>query len=59
MGLKVPEVLTSGNHKEIEKWRRKQALIRTYKNRPELLENIKLTKEDKKNLEDLKDERSS
>lgn len=59
MGLKVPEVLTSGNHKEIEKWRRKQALIKTYKNRPELLENIKLTKEDKKNLEDLKDERSS
>ena len=59
MGLAVPEVLTSGNHKEIEKWRRKQALIKTFKNRPDLLENIKLTKEDKKNLEDLKDERSS
>ncbi|MEI7541768.1 MAG: tRNA (guanosine(37)-N1)-methyltransferase TrmD [bacterium] len=54
MGLKVPEVLTSGNHKEIEKWRRKQALLKTFKNRPELLENIKLTKEDKKNLEDIK-----
>jgi tRNA (guanine37-N1)-methyltransferase len=59
MGLDVPEVLTSGNHKEIEKWRRKEALRKTLKNRPELLENIKLTKEDKKNLEDLKDERSS
>lgn len=58
MGLSVPEVLTSGNHKEIEKWRRKQALIKTFRNRPELLENIKLTKEDKKILEDLKDERS-
>lgn len=52
MGLSVPEVLTSGNHKEIGKWRRKQALIKTKKNRPELLENIELTKEDKKNLED-------
>ena len=52
MGLSVPEVLTSGNHKEIEKWRRKQALKKTLKNRPELLENIKLTKEDKKSLED-------
>jgi tRNA (guanine37-N1)-methyltransferase len=58
MGLKVPEVLTSGNHKEIEKWRRKQALLKTLKNRPELLEDIKLTKEDKKNLEELKDKRS-
>ena len=59
LGMTVPEVLTSGNHKEIQKWRRKQALIKTFRNRPDLLENIKLTKEDKKNLEDLKDERSS
>ena len=36
-GMKVPEVLTSGNHQEIDKWRKEQALIETYKKRPELL----------------------
>jgi len=36
-GLKVPEVLLSGNHAEIEKWRREQARIRTEKRRPDLL----------------------
>lgn len=36
-GKTVPEVLTSGNHKEIDEWRRKQSLIMTYKKRPELL----------------------
>ncbi len=37
MGVKVPEVLTSGNHGEIEKWRRKQSEIITRKNRPDLI----------------------
>lgn len=37
-GVKVPEVLTSGNHQEIDKWRKEQALIETYKKRPELLD---------------------
>ncbi len=36
-GLKVPRVLLSGNHKEIEDWRKKQAIIRTKKRRPDLL----------------------
>jgi tRNA (guanine37-N1)-methyltransferase len=36
-GLKVPDVLVSGNHAEIEKWRREQAKLRTEKNRPDLL----------------------
>ena len=36
-GMKVPEVLTSGNHQEIARWRREQSLITTYKKRPELL----------------------
>ena len=36
-GMKVPEVLLSGNHAEIEKWRREQAKLRTEKQRPELL----------------------
>jgi tRNA (guanine37-N1)-methyltransferase len=37
-GMKVPEVLLSGNHAEIEKWRREQAKLRTEKQRPDLLE---------------------
>ncbi len=37
-GKKVPDVLTSGNHAEIDKWRKEQALITTYKKRPELLD---------------------
>jgi tRNA (guanine37-N1)-methyltransferase len=37
MGMKVPEVLLSGNHAEIEKWRRERALEKTKKNRPDLL----------------------
>ena len=36
-GKKVPEVLVSGNHQEIEKWRKEQSLIETYKKRKELL----------------------
>jgi tRNA (guanine37-N1)-methyltransferase len=38
-GMKVPDVLLSGNHAEIEKWRQNQALERTRKNRPDLLKN--------------------
>ena len=37
MGLKVPEVLVSGNHQEVEKWRKEQSLKRTKKDRPDLL----------------------
>ncbi|MCX8107274.1 MAG: tRNA (guanosine(37)-N1)-methyltransferase TrmD, partial [Verrucomicrobiae bacterium] len=36
-GMKVPEVLLSGNHAEIAKWRREQAILRTAKRRPDLL----------------------
>lgn len=39
-GMKVPEVLTSGNHQEIARWRREQSLITTYKKRPELLNGV-------------------
>ncbi|MBT0663215.1 tRNA (guanosine(37)-N1)-methyltransferase TrmD [Geobacter pelophilus] len=42
-GLKVPEVLLSGNHQEIAKWRRQQAILRTVAARPELLANAQLT----------------
>jgi tRNA (guanine37-N1)-methyltransferase len=40
-GLKVPDVLLSGNHKEIEKWRKQQALEKTKKNRPDLFNKSK------------------
>lgn len=39
-GMKVPEVLTSGNHQDIARWRREQSLITTYKKRPELLNEV-------------------
>ena len=50
-GKTVPEVLLSGHHANIEKWRREQALIRTLERRPDLLEKADLSAEDKKILE--------
>ncbi|SEF66665.1 tRNA (guanine37-N1)-methyltransferase [Caloramator fervidus] len=55
-GMKVPDVLLSGNHKEIEKWRRYQSLKITYLKRPDLLNKALLTKEDKKMLDEIKKE---
>ena len=43
---KVPEILMSGHHANIEKWRREQSVIRTAKNRPDLLEKAELTKKE-------------
>jgi tRNA (guanine37-N1)-methyltransferase len=43
-GLKVPEILLSGNHKKIEKWREKQSFLRTLIRRPEIFVNKKLSK---------------
>ena len=40
-GLKVPDILLSGNHREIERWRRQEALRRTTNKRPDLLEKIR------------------
>ena len=53
-GMKVPDVLLSGNHAKIEQWRMEQSLKRTFERRPDLLEHIDLTKEQKKYLEKLK-----
>ncbi len=50
MGLRVPEILLSGNHAEIARWRRQKSLERTAKRRPDLLEKIVSTKEEKKLL---------
>jgi tRNA (guanine37-N1)-methyltransferase len=55
-GWKIPEVLLSGAHAKIDKWRREQALLRTYKKRPDMLEKADLSKEDKKFIEKLKRE---
>lgn len=54
MGHSVPDILTSGNHEEIKKWRKKEALKKTYLNRPDLLNNINLSEEDKKILDEIK-----
>ena len=51
-GMKIPDVLISGNHEKIEIWRRKQALGLTWLKRPELLKNVKLSKEDDKLLKE-------
>lgn len=53
-GMKVPEVLTSGNHQKIAEWRNKEALRRTYKRRPDLLENYELSKDEEKWLREFK-----
>ena len=47
-GIAVPEELMSGNHEEIRKWRRKRALEKTLKNRPDLLQGAVLNEEDRK-----------
>ena len=45
--MKVPEVLVSGDHEEIRRWRRREALEKTVRNRPDLLERVALSAEDK------------
>ncbi len=57
-GLDVPEVLLSGNHQEVARWRRQQSLLRTLQRRPELLDKAQLTDEDVKYLESLGYQRS-
>ena len=51
-GKKVPPVLLSGQHANIEKWRREQSILRTYERRPDLLEKSSLTWKEKKWLEE-------
>ena len=56
-GFSVPSVLLKGNHEEIRRWRRKMSLGITLAKRPDLLKNVKLTKEDDKLLKEYFDER--
>ncbi len=54
--LKAPETLLSGHHKDIERWRRKEALRRTLMNRPDLLEKASLSDIDYKLIKEIKEE---
>ena len=53
-GLTVPDILLSGDHAKIAKWRREKSLEITLKNRPDLLQTAELTEADKKYIESLK-----
>ncbi len=55
-GMKVPDVLLSGNHANIEAWRRKESLKRTAQRRPDLLENHELNEADKKIVQEIKND---
>lgn len=56
MGMRVPEVLLSGHHAEIEKWRRRESLRITLERRPELLSRADLTEEEREWIETLRRE---
>lgn len=56
MNEKVPEILISGHHENINKWRKMQALKNTFKKRPEMLEDIELTEEEKIYIKNLNEE---
>jgi len=58
-GMKVPDVLLSGNHAAIARWRRKQALGRTWDRRRELLDESKLSREDRQLLEEYRREQQA
>jgi len=52
--LEVPEILISGDHEKVRLWRRKEALRKTFLNRPDLLEKVTLSDEDKKIISEIK-----
>lgn len=55
-GMKVPDVLTSGNHRLIAEWREKESLRRTFQRRPDLLEVVDLTEQQQKWLKEFQNE---
>ena len=57
-GLKVPDVLLSGHHADVRRWRRKTALARTLDRRPDLIESASLDAEDRELLEEILKERT-
>jgi tRNA (guanine37-N1)-methyltransferase len=57
-GMKVPEVLFSGDHKKIEAWRRRKALEKTRRKRPDLLARLELSPEDRMLISEIQEERN-
>lgn len=56
-GLAVPKILLSGNHAAVDRWRRKQSLLRTYQRRPDMYRQLRFeTKQDKKLLREMEEE---
>jgi tRNA (guanine37-N1)-methyltransferase len=55
-GMSVPDVLLSGHHGEVDRWRRREALRRTLERRPDLLDTADLTDDDRRELERLREE---
>ena len=58
-GMRVPEVLLSGHHKNIETWRRQQSIRRTLERRPDLLEEANLSKKERQYLAELMAEKEA
>jgi tRNA (guanine37-N1)-methyltransferase len=54
--MTVPEVLVNGNHDEIRRWRRRRALEKTLRNRPDLLRDAELSREDRRLLNEIETE---
>ena len=59
MGMEVPEILLSGNHQNVDRWRREQSLKRTYQRRPDMLETAHLSREDLLYLESLREKKEN
>jgi tRNA (guanine37-N1)-methyltransferase len=57
-GLRVPDVLLSGHHADVRRWRKKTALARTLDRRPDLIDRASLDEEDRALLEELLNERA-
>jgi tRNA (guanine37-N1)-methyltransferase len=58
-GWEVPAILLSGNHPEVDRWRRRQRLLRTRALRPDLLERVEMTAAERKWLAEQESERES
>ena len=59
MGVPIPEALAGGNHEAVRRWRRRMALKKTLENRPDLLEKIEVSEEDRETLAELRGFRDS
>lgn len=58
-GMKVPDVLISGNHKKIKEWQDKESIRRTFERRPDMLDSLALSDEQKKYLDEIEKEKES